>query len=113
MKFTHDGTEYEVAELIRAVTNAATLTSKQNPSLRNRFLAASALLARHERVCEALERGVRRLEAIEWEGHHPDHGKVCPQCWYEPSEGHASDCLIALHIADANAALRGEEAKDV
>lgn len=95
MKFTHDGTEYDVAELERWILLHAN-DSAHVPKLSDKYAAVAALLAMHERVCEALEE-CRSVLALVGDGANAHTAKAT----------RAFDiATLALH----RAALRGEEA---
>lgn len=89
MKFTHDGTEYEVAELARFL-RVKGFGRIDQPW----FDAAAALLARHERVCDVLDE--REALVVEQTVDHP--------------EAHVDRGFVMASFAQIRTALRGEEA---
>lgn len=107
MRYLHDGTEYEVAELAKFLDLKAN-TLREGPI----YHACSALLARHERVCADLEsehESMRQcLVSLEWSA----AGSACPSCGFPRSGGrHSSGCWYSCSLPPSRTALRGEEAK--
>ena len=98
MKYVHtDGTEYEVAELIYAVDQVATHKLDIPMVTRYKLSAAAELIARHERVCEALDK-LLRTGLI-------DGGTRCAEC-----EQHVENTsLRTCEWCSARTALRCEE----
>lgn len=94
MKYLHNGTEFEVAELAKFLELKAN-TRREGPI----YQACSALLARHERVCEALVEAeviCTRMSADRRDGRAP-----MDRDWTD-----LDSASIKLRTA-----LRGEEAK--
>ena len=105
MKYRHtDGTEWDVAELAQRLRDEAeVMQDTARPETAEELRAASALLARHERVCEALE----KFAAIPIGDELPLNMDDVLHAWHVKS---GSFELRQQDIAFARAALRGEEA---
>lgn len=105
MKYTHNGVEYDVAELSKALR-------RYGPSLLpGEYEAAAALIERHEKAVTALERFVAvEGEPREFKSKRNRLGTrtviVCPYCELIVTQDfHETNCPLGL----ARTALRGEE----